>query len=426
MCRLWKNILTRHHQSTQDTMNTMSANNQPDPRSTFGLAGYPSSGAYSHLPIRTTITGDAIVPHPNANKIFLRNLPGHCYTLPNVPLNFTLVEMIVLLPNWFKNKAIALRFMNNYLTANVHFAIFEEHRECSFKDDNEREKAKKTITDEYRKTMRSFPQNMSWTKVKHVAPHGWDPMIIGMDGFVPDDVSVPGYHRPSSIPLRDLMIGVKKLPEGTNAGDLTRCVQFALRRPEHFTFPDDLPRILEHVGRTEVTIAHTDRPIVRAYVDHMRKEVGAKRPKRDWDETERVTREAREKARGNSPQKQAQQTFRSRLPRVVAIPPEEHATHQPQSAAIDHSEEEMAALLSAHIHEDFKTPTPPASLPPLYHPRRLLRECIEGHVAFDGGPLARAARFAQRPDQIGTEWYVENVHLLVQLIDAAPHLEGGL
>jgi hypothetical protein len=408
----------------------MSANNQPDPRSTFGLAGYPSSGAYSHLPIRTTITGDAIVPHPNANKIFLRNLPGHCYTLPNAPLNFTLVEMIVLLPNWFKNRAIALRFMSNYLTASVHFAIFEEHRECSFKDDNEREKAKKTITDEYRKTMRSFPQNTSWTKAKHVAPHGWDPMLIGMDGFVPDDAGAPGYHRPASIPLRDLMIGVKKLPDGTNAGDLTRCVQFALTRSEDFMFPDDLPRILEHIGHTKITTAHTDRPIVRAYVDHLRMEVDAKCPKRDWDETERVTREAREKMRGGVPQtqKQTQPTVESRLPKYPQQPPQFVVTPPDgrQSAVVDHSEEEMAALLSAHLHEGFEMPTPPASPAPWYHTRRLLRECIEGHVAFDSGPLARAARFAQRPDQIGTEWYVENVPLLVQLLDAAPHLEEGL
>ncbi|KAF3044960.1 hypothetical protein E8E11_005181 [Didymella keratinophila] len=304
---------TNHFNATDDTSFSigtainMSANNKnPDPRNTFGLAGYPSSGAYSHLPIRTTITGEAVVPHPNATKIFLRNLPGHCYTLPNVPLNFTLVEIIVLLPNWFKNKNIALRFMSNYLTANLHFAIFEEHRECNFKDDYEREKAKKTITDEYRKAMRSHPQNRSWTKAKHSEPLGWDPKLIAMGGFVPDDARLPQYHRLPSVPLHDLMIGVKKLPEGTNAGDLTRCVQFALTRPEDFVFPDDLPRILDHVGRTKVTTAHTDRAIVRAYTDRMRKQTDAKRPQRDWDEAQRDTRKSHKKMRGDVPRPQPQ------------------------------------------------------------------------------------------------------------------------
>lgn len=261
---------------------TMPANNNDlDTRRTVALAGYPSSGAYSHLPIRTTITGDAMIPHLNANKIFLRNLPGHCYTLPNVTLNFTLVEIIVLLPNWFKNKVIAARFMNNYLTAKVHFAIFEEHRECNFSSDYKREKAKKTITDEYRKTMRSIQNNSGWTKAKHVAPLGWNPMLLSMDGFVPDDTTYPGYLHPPAIPFRDLMIGVKKLPDGTNAGDLTRALQFALERPENLMFPDDLPGILDHIGRTQITVAHTDRPIVRAYVDYMRKEADSKRPRRD-------------------------------------------------------------------------------------------------------------------------------------------------
>jgi hypothetical protein len=417
-------------------------NNSPDPRNTFGLAGYPSSGAYSHLPIRTTITGEAVVPHPNAAKIFLRNLPGHCYTLPNVPLNFTLVEIIVLLPNWFKNKNIALRFMSNYLTANVHFAIFEKHRECHFKDNYEREKAKKAITDEYRKAMRSHPQNRGWTKAKHTEPLGWDPKLIGMDGFVPDDARLPQYHRLPSLPLRDLMIGVKKLPESTDAGDLTRCVQFALTRPDNFMFPEDLPRILDHVGRTEVMTAHTDRAIVRAYTNHMRKGAAAKRPERDWDEAERVTREAREKTRAGIPQPQANPSkLQTQVRHMVANKVPQHSTppppammtppsvptdYQPQPAAVNFSDGELEAMLRSYVQESDEMPTPPASLPPAYHPRRLLRECIEGHVAFDGSPLARAARFAQQPDQFGTAWYVENVPMLMQLLDSASHLEAGL
>ncbi|KAF3048357.1 hypothetical protein E8E12_011723 [Didymella heteroderae] len=413
----------------------MSTNDySPDPRNTFGLVGYPSSGAYSHLPIRTTITGEATVQHPNANKIFLRNLPGHCYTLPNVPLNFTIVEIIAFLPNWFKNRNIALRFMSNHLTANVHFKIFEEHRQCKFKDDNEREKAKKTITDEYRKTMRSFPQNRGWTKAKHTEPLGWDSKLIAMDGFIPDDAQLPGYNRLPSVPLRDLMIGMKKLPEGTKAGDLTQCVKFALTRPEEFMFPDDLPRILDHIGHTHATIAHTDRPIVRAYVDQMRKRADAKRPQRVWDGAENISRESREKMRGGIPQPRAHthKTVDDKAPQystpprqIVVTPRNSPMEYQPHSTAVDRSDEEMEAVLPSYVQEGADIPTTPASSPPPYHPRRLLRECIEGHVAFDGSPLARAARFAQKPDQFSTEWHVENVPMLVQLLDSAPHLEAG-
>lgn len=418
------------------------SNDSPDPRNTFGLAEYPSTGAYSHLPIRTTITGEAIAPHPNATKIFLRNLPGHCYMLPNVPLNFTLVEITVLLPNWFKNRDIALRFMSNHLTANIHFAIFEEHRKCHFKDPYEREKAKKTIADQYRKAMRSHPQNMGWTKARHTGPSGWNAKLIGMDGFVPDDARLPQYHQLPSVPLRDLMIGVKKLPEGTNAGDLTRCVQFARMRPEGFVFPDDLPRILDHVGRTEITTAHTDRPIVRAYANHLRKRTDAKRPQRDWVEArERATHATREKMREGVPQPQSKlfnlqdqvkQNFADDVPQYFTPPPPVMATpssvsmeNQLQPAAAAFSAAELDTLLRFHVQEGVDMRAYPASQPLQHHPRRLLRECIEGHVAFDGSPLARAARFSQQHDQFGTEWYVENVSMVVQLLDSAPRLEAG-
>jgi hypothetical protein len=82
-------------------------------------------------------------------------------------------------------------------------------------------------------------------------------------------------------------------------------VQFVTTRPENLVFLDDLPRILDDVGRTDVTMAHTDRPTVRAYNERMCKETAAKRPERDWDEAERTTRLLREKMRAGVPQPQS-------------------------------------------------------------------------------------------------------------------------
>ncbi|KAJ4984196.1 hypothetical protein SVAN01_10304 [Stagonosporopsis vannaccii] len=154
---------------------------------------YPNSGALQHLPIRRTINGNPARSHPSASKIFLRDLPGHCYSLPSVPINFTIVEILVLLPNWFKNKDLCERFMNNSLTAKVHFIILDEHRELHFEDEFQRDRARTTLTDEYRKTMRSIFQG--WTKIKHIAPIDWDPMMMDLGGFVPDDMRFDGYRR---------------------------------------------------------------------------------------------------------------------------------------------------------------------------------------------------------------------------------------
>ncbi|KAF9693384.1 hypothetical protein EKO04_008601 [Ascochyta lentis] len=443
---------------------------------------YPNSGPFQHLPMRRTLSGAPALEHPNAHTIFLRDLPAHCYVLPSVPLNFTLVEIIVLLPNWFKNRAVAARFMNNDLTAAIHFMILEEHRHLQFASEKDKEKAKKTIADEYRRTMRKI--RPSWTKAGHATPIGWDPTLTAMGGFVPDDVDRSGYRRPASIPFRDLATGVKKVPEGTNAGDLTRALQFALQQPEVYVFPDDLPVILDHIGRTKITTAHTDRLAVRRYdevkrtEDHAKKhsrqngprftaeDLVARHPRRAPFDRENVPAMMQVMGDGSryapavpfEPYSQPPQVYQNgfnvaetqQQPEQTIWPQEQglvlHAHTQPspvhevdelfrlpkQAGAdsanyqaaepslefgVEHSGEAMDALLQPYQStDDGRMPTPPAS--PLYPPHQLLRDCIEGNIGFDGSAFAQAARFAQRPDQIGTTWYVENARWLAEMLGA--------
>lgn len=407
---------------------------------------YPSSGAFQHLPVRVTITGEPALAHPNANKIFLRDLPAHCYILPNVTLNFTLVEIIVLLPNWFKNKAICHRFLNNNLTTNVHLAILEDHRELTLATKYDREKARKTLADEYRKTMRKI--NSGWTKTKYVAPLGWNPSLIAVDGFVPDDVSLEGYRRPPSIPFKDLAIGVKKLPEGTCAGDLTRALNFALESELVYHFPDDLAAILDYIGRTETTSEHTDRPVVNRYSEFKRIEEDARRyPRQQQSKSnkktdvrsfpapqtqtivvrEQAVREPAVWGPGNPALAETSSQFADlRVPAsyqpaksIMPLRPQDrvinHQMQGDQSNQDDHSSEEMEALLGPHlVSQAMTTPVSPG-----YAPDYLLRDCIEGDIAFDGTPLARAARFAQRQDQLTANWTMSQVAWLNNLLDAA-------
>ncbi|KAJ4350861.1 hypothetical protein N0V95_004360 [Ascochyta clinopodiicola] len=443
---------------------------------------YPNSGAFQHLPVRRTLSGAPAQEHPNAYTIFLRDLPAHCYILPSVPLNFTLVELIVLLPNWFKNKAVAARFMNNNLTAAVHFMILEEHRHLQFDTEKDREKARKTIADEYRRTMRKmFP---SWTKAGHTIPPGWVPNSLVMDGFVPDDVQMHGYRRPSSIPFRDLAMGVKKVPEGNDAGDLTCALQFALQRPEVYMFPEDLPVILDYIGLSKITTAHTDMVIVRRYDEMKRKDDHAKKyssrhhgprptpdeliarlsPREPFEREElhammQALRQDGHPAPAN-PLEAYEQPFQSpqseinvaRMPSQqvqIALPQHQesivHAQAQPNLAhEVDElfrlptqvgadavayptaenspivgveypSEALMDGLLRPHQGTfDDRMRELPANPP--YASSHLLRDCIEGSFGFDGSSFAQAARYAQQMDQIGTDWRVEHVPWLVQML----------
>ncbi|KAJ8119050.1 hypothetical protein OPT61_g91 [Boeremia exigua] len=391
-----------------------------DTTNTSPTIAYPSSGAFQHLPVRRTIAGAPAQAHPNSTKIFLRDLPAHCYTLPSVPLNFTIVEILVFLPNWFKNKGVCARFLNNNLTSNVHFMILEEHRNIKFTNEFERDKARKTLADEYRKTMRMI--NSGWTKAKHVAPPKWDPMLLSMDGFSPDDVSVSGYRKPPSIPFSDLMAGIKKIPQGTNAGDLTRSIQYTIDNPGNYMFPDDLPNILNHIGRTQVTMFHTDRTIVRRYVEnqHMeeetRKASSANTLVSPQGENFLPTQE-----QFSQTQVLAQQMSGIEVPLFAdnGVPKNQVVDHQTHRTHLGDSSEqlEMDNLLRPYQEDNISHLL---SQPvPSYAPNHLLRDCIEGNMGFDGSMLARAARFAQRPDQLQTNWLVEHVLMLVDLLDTA-------
>jgi hypothetical protein len=380
---------------------------------------YPTSGSLQHLPARTTVTGDPAQPNPMTNKNFLANLPAHCYTLPDVPLNFTIVEILVLLPNWFRNKALCSRFLNNHLTGSIHFMILEEHRELQFGSEHERERARKWLTDEYRKAMRK--DNKDWTKATHVKPAGWQPTAMGVDGFTPDDVEVPGYRRVPSIFFRDLAIGVKKMPEGPAAGDLTRALLFAIESKQDYLFPEDLPTILDYIGRTQIMTAHTDRLIVHTYSELKLQEETRNRALRQQYNQANQAAQAQPTLQQMAQQALdygAQNLWQNTTQSVEAVPGNQAGSHQVENAQIDQSDENVVGLLRQHLNPEFEMVViPPTGLD--YAQDFLLRDCIEGNIAFDGSPLARAARFAQRQDQMQVTWSVGHVPLLNQLLDAA-------
>lgn len=410
---------------------------------------YPISGSLQHLPARTTVTGDPAIPNPMTNKNFLGDLPAHCYKLPGVPLNFTIVEILVLLPNWFKNKALCARFLNNNLTGSIHFMILEEHRELQFGSEHDRERACRWITAEYRKAMRKIDRN--WTKATHVTPADWHLTDIGMDGFTPDDVDAPGYRRLPSILFKDLAIGVKKMPEGPAAGDLTRALLFAVENKQDYMFPEDLPTILDYIGRTQITTAHTDRPIVRAYSERKIQEDERNRALRYQSNMPSQVAQAQPTPSGyvaaqanqqgiavhdgttklqmqdpSTLQKMAQQALDYGAQNLwqnapqggEAAPGDQPLGHRSENVQVDRSDDDMVDLLRQHLDTEFEMVTiPPTGLE--YAPDFQLRDCIEGNIAFDGSPLARAAKFAQREDQLGVMWCVVHVPLLSSLLDAA-------
>jgi hypothetical protein len=210
---------------------------------------------------------------PIAKKL-LDNIPKHDYVLPNGgAINATVTEIIAILPHWYRNLNILTRFLNNGMNASVHLAILNEYRHLNVPVVGDRRRVQERLSDAYRKTMRKVIPG--WTQAKHQAPVGWNQANVGIARHVPEAARENGYIAPSSIPFKDLAIGLKKLPHGNDAGDLTRALDYAMRNRKideqgqevELMFPEDIQAILSQIGRTRITPAHNDRHILARYAN---------------------------------------------------------------------------------------------------------------------------------------------------------------
>jgi hypothetical protein len=227
---------------------------------------------------------NSIKPPPRAG--FFRELSEYPFIMPvGPPLNFTIADILVILPLWHKSIHMCYRFQNNGLSSGVHVTILQEHRHITLPK-VEVTRAKDGITDQYRQTMRKM--DPSWRKTAHKAPSNWDMNNLTVNQFLPDSARDAGYTAPDPVSFKEMMNGIKKLPQGPDAGDLTRALEFALRnqkihpdgKAEDYLFPDDVHSILAKIGYTVVTKDHTDRAIIILYEKMLSQITNAQRKRR--------------------------------------------------------------------------------------------------------------------------------------------------
>jgi hypothetical protein len=126
---------------------------------------------------------------------------------------------------------------------------------------------------------------LGWTKAKHQVPGDWNGLDTSIANFESEGASEAGYVRPPSIPFMYLAVGLKKLPQGYDAGDLTRALDFAMQnqkldehsQPTEFMFPDDLQLIINHIGPTLITQGHFDGAVLGRYSQVLRAADGERR-----------------------------------------------------------------------------------------------------------------------------------------------------
>jgi len=201
------------------------------------------------------------------------NMPFHEFLFPKGGcINATMCDIIALLPQWFRNPSVLERFVNNHITPAVHYAILDKHRYLDIEDTNEdANRARKSLSATYLSVMRKV--DPFWKRNAHQVPQDWNNFDMNIENFVPEAAKKPTYQAPPSIRFKDLADGLKQLPQGPDAGDLTRALEFVMRNMKtnehglkfYYVFPDDIQIILDRIGRMTCTRANFDRAVVARY-----------------------------------------------------------------------------------------------------------------------------------------------------------------
>ncbi|KAF2502466.1 hypothetical protein BU16DRAFT_576470 [Lophium mytilinum] len=217
---------------------------------------------------------------------YMKSAPHKNHSL-DLNISVTAVELIALLPHSILSWPIANRLVQNGMTYKLHQYIARRHRAGSvldssatideIADEDDKLYSVNSILAGYQHAMRAGPDPTNpmadWTRSRH-------PMLVPNITFDPNNVSLSRvrtraethskiYRPPRSIPLESLATGMKKLPQGADAADLTRAIHFAQQHPGRYFFPNDVEAVVRHIGRVVVTSENTDAACIRRWLPRM-------------------------------------------------------------------------------------------------------------------------------------------------------------
>ncbi|KAH8702702.1 hypothetical protein GQ44DRAFT_631459 [Phaeosphaeriaceae sp. PMI808] len=183
------------------------------------------------------------------------------------PGNITIAEIAAFLPRAINSGNLVERYCNNggstaAFTAMINYYRSMEHGPIP----------SNTVLKMMQKGMnmraKLEPNWENWNASTHS-------QFVKSDSFDPSSISVTGFRRPelgrtnnlaSSIPFKNLAIGVKSFPTGSEALDLTRAVQYCVERPgEEWLFPDHYEELVNRLGPALVTNNHHDAVILAQF-----------------------------------------------------------------------------------------------------------------------------------------------------------------
>jgi hypothetical protein len=176
----------------------------------------------------------------------------------------TAVELLTYLPQALKSWDTIDRFVSNGATNPILAHILNTNRAMPYG-----QITFNSLLRLMQNAVRTRPETryQNWTVKKHVPPPGWNEQEKGVEvgGFRTPSETNPRKHkkwneRPESVPFKDLARGVACMPQGLDALDLTRCVEYHLAHPEEeWCYPEQFGELVEKLGGpAEVLEEHLD------------------------------------------------------------------------------------------------------------------------------------------------------------------------
>lgn len=165
--------------------------------------------------------------------------------------NITAAEILAFCPYWLKSPDVVYRLVGNGMTAKI-AAIMINH----FRDLPDGPTTANSMYTMMKLTMRNGGHGQNWTINGHTGlmqGQTWQGGRIDVGNFKVECVVFPKRNGSSqgirSIPFKDMIVSIVNMPQGEDALDLTRCVEYAHAHPEQeWVFPRDYNELLMVVG----------------------------------------------------------------------------------------------------------------------------------------------------------------------------------
>lgn len=161
--------------------------------------------------------------------------------------NLTAVEIITFLPNSLGSADVVYRFVSNRATRAAICAIINTNR--SVDTEWKVEYCGRHLS----KVMQQAGFH-GWTMQSHTSwlsnrNEKWDECVVSMKEIKSPYRKHAESQLEDDIPFSALMEGVQKVPEGNDALDLTRMVQYSVKHPEEgWRYPGQYDKLLERIG----------------------------------------------------------------------------------------------------------------------------------------------------------------------------------